>query len=270
MQEPPQVIGFCRFSYPAEGGFQVEHDSPEARRAYLYDPARLAERFAYFEAICLPGLRVQTDPDFTFLILIGEDLPEAAAERLFALTEDLPQVVIVARPPGQHRPVCKSVINAARDPARDCLQFRLDDDDTVAADFVARLRRDAALVAPLRAEHRLVALDYNRGFLLRPSAQGLQAEESVMPYHSMGLAVAVQAGCPLTVMNFAHNKLNQFMPTVTFTDSRMYVRGHSDNNDSRQKKHVKPVHLPLADAETEQVFRARFGIDADQVRALFA
>ena len=270
MQEPPQVIGFCRFSYPAEGGFQVEHPTLEARRAYLYDPVRLNERFAYFETICLPGLRAQSDGDFIFLILIGDDLPEDAAARLFALTADLPQARIVARGPGPHRPVCKAVINEVRDRRRDCLQFRLDDDDTVARDFVARLRADAALVAPLRAAHRLVALDYNRGFLMRPSAQGLHAEESVIPYHSMGLGVAVQAGCDLTVMNFAHNKLNQFMPTVTFTDSAMYVRGHSDRNDSRQKKHVKPVHLPLADAATEALFAERFGIDADQVRRVFA
>ena len=38
-----QVIGFCRFSYPAEGGFQVEHDTTEARAAYLYAPERIDE-----------------------------------------------------------------------------------------------------------------------------------------------------------------------------------------------------------------------------------
>ncbi|MEX0310749.1 MAG: glycosyltransferase, partial [Tateyamaria sp.] len=29
-----QIIGLCRFSYPAVGGFQVEHDTVDARIAY--------------------------------------------------------------------------------------------------------------------------------------------------------------------------------------------------------------------------------------------
>ena len=43
-----QVIGLCRFSYPAIGGFQVEHADPAARSAYLYAPARMEERFRTF------------------------------------------------------------------------------------------------------------------------------------------------------------------------------------------------------------------------------
>ena len=71
-----QVIGFCRFSYPAEGGFQVEHGSIRDRMAYLYAPARMEERLRHFECICLPGLKGQTDPDFTLVVMTGPDLPE--------------------------------------------------------------------------------------------------------------------------------------------------------------------------------------------------
>ena len=39
-----QVIGLCRFSYPAIGGFQVEHDSIEERIAFLYAEKRLPAR----------------------------------------------------------------------------------------------------------------------------------------------------------------------------------------------------------------------------------
>ncbi len=37
-----QMLGLCRFSYLGLRGYQVEHDSIAARRAYLYDPDRLA------------------------------------------------------------------------------------------------------------------------------------------------------------------------------------------------------------------------------------
>ena len=71
-------------------------------------------------------------------------------------------------------------------------------------------------------------------------------------------------------MNFGHNKILRFMPTVTFTDRPMYVRGHNDHNDSRQKSHVKPAALPRLDTTAEALLRERFAIDADQVRRIFA
>ncbi len=263
-----QVIGFCRFSYPAEGGFQVEHGSVAERIAYLYAPARIEERFRHFETICLPGLKAQTDPDFTFLILVGEAMPRYLRARLKSLVADFPQARIVARPPGPHRQVCQEVINDARD-GRPCLMFRHDDDDAVAVTFVETLRAAAADCAALTRAHRMVGFDWNRGWLARPTAQGVRAEPTVTPYWGVAQAAAVQPGVKLTLMNFAHNRINQFMPTVTFTHEAMYVRGHNDHNDSRQKKHVKPVDLPLLDAAGEAELRARFAIDADRVRAVF-
>ena len=137
-------------------------------------------------------------------------------------------------------------------------------------DFVARLKEAARDCAPLCAKNRLVGFDWNRGYVARPDAQGLCAEPTMTPYWGVAQAIAVKPGVRQTVMNFAHNKIIQFMPTVTFTDTEMYVRGHNDHNDSRQKKHVKPVDLPRLDAEGEALFRDRFAIDADQVRRVFA
>ncbi|SDY50790.1 glycosyltransferase [Citreimonas salinaria] len=264
-----QVIGLCRFSYPAEGGFQVEHGSIEERMAYLYAAPRMEERLRHFECVCLPGLRAQTDPDFTFLILVGDAMPARWRDRLESLLDGFPQARIVARQPGPHRQVCQEVLNAARDTDRPCLQFRHDDDDAVAVDFVARLRKAAIDCAPLLRDHRLVGLDWNRGFIARPDERGLCAEETVTPYWGVAQALAVQPGVAQTILNFAHDRINRFMPTVTFTDRAMYVRGHNDHNDSRQKRHVKPVELPRLDPEGEALFRDLFAIDADHVRRIF-
>ena len=70
-----QVIGLCRFSYPAIGGFQVEHETLEERITYLYDPNRLQERFRLLETIALPCLRHQTDQNFDLIIVVGDSLP---------------------------------------------------------------------------------------------------------------------------------------------------------------------------------------------------
>lgn len=265
-----QVIGFCRFSYPAEGGFQVAHGSVEDRIAYLYSPARIEERFRHFECLCLPGLKAQTDPDFLFVILVGEAMPDLWLERLAQLIASFPQAVVVSRPPGPHRKVCQEVINSVRDMDQPCLQFRHDDDDAIAVDFVARLREAAADCAPLLAKHRLVGFDWSRGYVGRPDARGLCAEAQVTPYWGVAQAVAVRAGARQSVMNFAHNKLNQFMPTVTFNEPIMYFRGHNNHNDSRQKKHVQPMPLPRLDTAGEAALKTRFAIDGDHVRRVFA
>mgnify|MGYP000728244812 CR=1 FL=1 len=127
-----QMLGLCRFSYVGLRGYQVEHDSYQERRAHLYDPDRLARRWFWFSEVALPAWRAQTDPDFTFLILVGDSLPDAYLDRLRALVADFPQARIVARPPGPHRQVCQEVINAARDMNTPCLEFPHDDDDAVA------------------------------------------------------------------------------------------------------------------------------------------
>ena len=82
-----QVIGLCRFSYPALGGFQVEHDTPEERAAFLYAPDRMESRLRTFETFTLPPLRAQSDQDFLFGVVIGEDLPDRWRDRLEALLE---------------------------------------------------------------------------------------------------------------------------------------------------------------------------------------
>ncbi len=264
-----QVIGFCRFSYPAEGGFQVEHDTTEARAAYLYAPGRIEERFRHFETICLPSIRAQTDPDFLFVILIGDAMPAPLRARLAALTAGMPQVRILARPPGPHRKVCQQAINSVRDMKQPSLQFRHDDDDAVALTFVQRLKEAALDAAPLLEKNRLMGFDWNRGYVARPDAQGICGEVQVMPFWGVAQAVFVRPGTRQSVMNFGHQKLMTFMPCLTFTDEVMYLRGHNDHNDSRQKKHVRPVRLPRLDAEGEALLKERFAIDADHVRRVF-
>lgn len=266
-----QTIGLCRFSYPAIGGFQVEHSDLAAREAYLYAPARMEERFRTFACFTLPPLKAQTDPDFTFLIVIGESLPDIYRQRLEALVADMPQAIIAPYPPAQHRPIMKDAINAVRRFDNEpCLQFRMDDDDAVAVDYVASLREAAQDVRKLSRRYKHLAIDFNQGFIARPSAKGIAATKTDKPYMTAGLALMLKPRHDLTVMNFAHMKVAQNMPTVTFTGTDMILRGHNDYNDSRQKDGVKPVKLTPLDTAGEAHFRNRFAIDADHVRRVFA
>jgi hypothetical protein len=253
------------------GGFQVEHATVAEREAFLYDPARLAQRFAVFESFTLPSLRAQTDTDFTFVIVTGDSLPAEALARLQTMTRDLSQVVVRQLPPGQHRAVTQDAINAAKtDTRHPSLQFRLDDDDAISRDFVAELRTKAADLQFMLRDHRMIALDFNRGYVATPSEAGISAQEIAMPYWTPALAVMTAAGVHKTIMNFSHHKIWQQMPTVTFTDTPMFVRGITHMNDSRQKKAILRYDMaPLTPAE-QAAWAARFGIEESTVRKVFS
>ena len=51
-----QIVGVCRFSYLGAGGFEASKLDDAALMDLLYDPARMARRFAFFEKLCLPSL----------------------------------------------------------------------------------------------------------------------------------------------------------------------------------------------------------------------
>ncbi|MGJ8547567.1 MAG: putative rhamnosyl transferase [Sulfitobacter sp.] len=265
-----QVIGLCRFSYPAIGGFQVEFDTLEERIAYLYAPARMAERFATFETFTLPSLRAQSDPDFTFLVVIGDQMPQVYRQRLEALLADMTQAVVQAHPPKPHRAVMKEAINSQRRfDAEPCLQFRMDDDDAVGVNFVARLRETAEALRSFAQGRKVLAIDFNQGFIARPGPEGIAACPTQAPYQTAGLALMVAPKAQLTVMNFSHVKMPLKMATVTLTGEDMLVRGHNEFNDSRQGPKVRKFALePLSKAQ-EQHFKTCFNIDADQVRREF-
>lgn len=265
-----QAIGLCRFSYPALGGFQVEHDTIEDRIAYLYEDSRLEERFRLFDTVALPCLRAQTDPDFTLIIVVGNQFPAHHLRRLEAMIADVPQAIIHAEPPRKQRDVMKEALNDARqDPSKPCLQFRYDDDDAVAVDFIAKLRDAASDCAPLLQQHKAVAFDWNRGYIAEFGAQGIRAADVYRPFNVAALGMYVKGNSALTIMNFNHQKLPQFMPAISFPDEAMFVRSHNTFNDSRQG-FVKGVTVEPLTSDLEDVFRTRFAIDADVVRNAFS
>jgi DUF971 family protein len=260
-----QVIGICRFSYPALGGFKTEHETPQDRARFLYAPARLDQRFRLFEAFTLPCLRAQTDPDFTFLIIIGEDFPPERLAQLRALTADLPQVVIQAHPPGRHRTVMAEAIASVRQQGRYSIQFRLDDDDAMGVGFVAKCRKTLHQYLALFQGSRHVAIDFTRGYNARAGAEGILAEPANQLYLGVAFAIVFRPDVALSVMNFTHHEVWQHMPTITRTDPDMWVRGVNDHNDSGDRI-GRDVTLLTAEQETR--FQRAFGISAERVRAL--
>jgi hypothetical protein len=266
-----RTIGICRFSYAGHGGFKVGHADQTALETFLYDDARMEERFRLFEAITLPCVAAQTDPDFTFLIVTGTGLPAHHLARLKALTADIAQCSIVQYPPGPHRRIMKKAINDWRGPpGAPCLQFRLDDDDAMGLRFVEKFRQTACDLEPFCARHRSVAVDFNQGYVFTAGREGVRLWPYHYPYSAIALGMIVQAGNDDTIMSHGHQNLWKTMPTVTLTGEDMMMRGHNEFNDSRigGKKNVFD-YKPMTKVQAAHI-RATFGIDDAHVSAVFS
>ena len=103
-----QVIGLCRFSYPAVAGYKIAHATTAEPCDFLYYPTRVKIQFRHLETTCVPALAAQTDPDFLFVIVIEDNLLDRYNMCLLELTAGLSQVVIVAPPPEPYRKVMQS------------------------------------------------------------------------------------------------------------------------------------------------------------------
>lgn len=262
-----QVLGICRFSLLVEGGFQIGHETLDDRRRMLYDPDRLAQRFHWFEQVCLPAMAAQTDRDFRLIVLTGTDFPRPWLDRLRDDIAGVPQIVLEQRAPGVHRDLCRAVIAGHIDPRADVVaQFRKDDDDAVAVDYVARLRSDfTEKLQPMFAAHPLLSVDHSRAFVL--STRGSDVEvEPMMSRNLVALAIFMPPDHRRCVLDYGHHKLISFMPGVTFQDAVMSVRGKHETNDGRGPLR-EGLGWAIDPAKVPGILQRRFRIDLDAFRA---
>jgi len=214
------IIGICRFSFLGRGDWSVyartRHGSAEeaeARhrsRALLYDEARLRFRFLSFERLTLASLRAQSLPDFRFIVLSSPEMPQPWRDRLQSLCATLPQARLVfsAAPDvgSALAPLLAEMTPAGRRP----VQFRLDDDDCLCSDYVARLadaadglRNDAAFAFSL--PRAVVVTHY-------PEA-GAQYYELTRPFHAAGAAARLSRP-GRSIFAFGHYALMHRFPAL--------------------------------------------------------
>lgn len=229
-----QMLGLCRFSYLGGAGYQVRHDTIEARRAFLYDPDRLARRWFWFENVVLPPLLAQTDPDFTLVLMTGPDLPEPYLSHLRELTGIAPQFRLSLIPPmDEHTDACLAATVAHIDPRADVVgHFRQDDDDAVAVDYVERARSDFAMLRALWQVKQRLYCDYSRGLVLKATQDGVTVEPRIIHHAVAAMTVYLAPDAGRSVVHFPHWKIATAMPGVNMAEQVMYARVLNHDNDS--------------------------------------
>ena len=268
-----QVLGLCRWSYPSQtGAFNNTGESLEALQSELYAAGRMAVRLFFLEHLVLPSLRAQSDPDFTLVLMMGETLPEPWRSRVLELVQDVPQVKPVFLPEGQnHMAACTALMRAHRDENADVVvEFRLDDDDAVASDFVAQLRGLYRQLRPIYKANKRVAVDFCRGFLFRCEDDGgvnyLPVEARLW---TPALALYLPPDHPRSLLNYPHMRTWRSMPVLSLNKKPMFVRGaHGGNDSAIKERKVDSFRYKLETLPS--VIASDFGVDLEAFEAAWS
>lgn len=262
-----QVIGVCRYSLLVSGGFRDAPQDMRSRASYLFDEQRMALRFAWFSHVLLPSLRAQSDKDFRFVVLASKQMPKQWKTALRQAVRGIRAVEIEFAEPGKHHTVANEAMQRRFEPDADVIaQFRVDDDDAVARDYVARVRSDfSADLTPLYSRFGIVSSDYARGLILDVDGDEARLIQCFERTWNCGQTLYTRPGSTDLLFNFGHHRLHRHMPTVSYHDSLMFVRGRHGTNDSS-------FSIPKLDTESWDMnaLRDRFGISVDDLRAALA
>ena len=269
MSEGLQVIGVVRFSVLTTDFSLHAHESHEALAEKLFAPARMALRLRLFETLCLPSLVGQSDQGFRLVVLTAEALPCDIRARLEALVAPHENISIFAAAPEQHYQLIKKAYASAYDEtANHRLTFRLDDDDALALDYIARLKALARGLLPLCPETPQV-IAFNRGFyvdMTAPKGKGRVFDTVERAPLSCGTALLAPASYTRNPYRYNHRALAQHYNVYSDISAPCFLRTiHSDN-------HSHPAKLGLVGKMPSEAVAADvqkyFGLDIDMLGAL--
>ena len=263
-----KTIGLLRFTVLTPTYYHQKFKTLERIAEHIFDPDRLALRFHIFENLCLPSLTRQSDPDFDLVVLTAESLPSEAMARLKNITDPHPNIHL--RPVGtdNHYQLIKSGYDAFT--PQDCthrIMFRLDDDDAVDLDFVARTKSRAAGLMAMQDPDEPTIIAYNRGFYVsRASGENEVFDAVERAPLSAGATLVAPVGHPTNPYRFVHRKYAQHYTTYSDISVPAFIRTvHGDNKSTPTQMGITHKMRPR---QIDAALQAGFGTNLLSLKKL--
>jgi len=254
-----QVIGLVRFAYISKNGFRQKYKTQAEAREALFAPERMEFRLRMLEEICIRSMRNQTDQDFRLIVLVSLSLPTVYLKRVEAIIAPLEGAVLLMEPRQWMKQVTQSCFRRFVAPdAEYVINFRLDDDDALAVDYIEKLRHTGSeLIRQGRAGEPTV-IAHSRGiyWALHLQEDGLRIRTEKKP---LGLACAMitSPDIPANVFYWNHRELGKYFTLVMIPGKVMFLRSLHGYGDSGRQ--VPNWGHALAKAEMEAILARRFG-----------
>lgn len=227
--------------------------SYEERRGIVFSDDRMELRFHLLNTALLPSLKAQTDFDFRLAILVTTNLPDIYLTELRRLIKDVPQAFIVPVPPSRLlRFGCMKAkeVAIASDAGR-WATFRIDDDDALAAKYIARVRKHLDTV------NATTALTFTKGveYSLQGNSFGSMQIDN-RPFSGAGLALLAvddwaSNNFPTVYQLGAHRNVAQHVPAIRDGGVPAFLRLLHDSNVSRAT--LRPNARNLSETEKAEV-----------------
>ncbi|MGR3503429.1 glycosyltransferase [Pseudaestuariivita sp.] len=269
MSHTIQVQGLIRFSVLTEDYYADKFDSIDKIAAHIFAPERMERRFHLFEKLCLPSLMRQTDMDFRLGVITSTHLPGDQLERLLSITAPHDNVVLFPEEPAkQYKLLRRSYARLRDERFSHSLSFRIDDDDAVDTDFIARIKRQASGLLQVADPASRTMIAHNYGFYIDMNTDGpnrvFDAKER-MPL-SVGSALLSPMADPGLPYAYNHRKFAQHYNVYSDIDTPAFLRTlHPDNKSD-------PAQLGLIDkmkpGRVDRLIRDHFGVEVSDLQAL--
>lgn len=268
MQQKTIMIGLLRFSVLTPTYYSERFDTLDKVAEFIFSPERMALRFHLFENLCLPTLMNQTDSDFHCVVLTAKSMPKPYLERLQDLLAPLPNIHCLQVGTDKHYQLLKQGYDSV--PIQDAthrLMFRLDDDDAVDLDFVARTKSFAAGLLGFHHGTRPTIIAHNRGFYIRvQDGENDVFDACERAPLSAGTALLAPVDYPRNPYRYNHRALAQHYNLYSDITVPGFIRTiHSDNKSI-------PTQMGVSNKKKSDVIAREiqhsFGFDMPFLKAL--
>lgn len=272
------VIGMCRFSFVGRGDWKAYRDRDldhtaldfrSQKAAELYDETRMRQRFFTLERFLLKSMDAQQDNNFFLIILTSDLMPERFQQRLLEITKHRNYAIPVFSSASDVNAGMLPEINRLRDRySSNLVQFRIDDDDCLSADYVLKLRQAAARFQDLEC----FSFSIPKGLVMTAYSDTAPSYyELYQPFLGVGCALLPHR-LDRTVFSFGHFGLMRRWPAFLDNGPTGYLLLHLDGHDSRRIEpggKPPPGHTELEPEAFEKLMAQNFGfVSQDDLDAL--
>jgi hypothetical protein len=233
------IVGVCRFSVLGRGDWKAYRNQPEEALEEIYaekvkelfEPRRIEARLATFQHLTLRSLTHQTDPNFSFLVVSSDRMPEKYRRQLADICTADKRVILKFVPPMHISDAIRMVAEEKDWSLPNTVQFRLDDDDCVSKEYIRRLRRHAS--GMWRNGNFGISFSQQYYCITDGPTEGIYDWYS--PFFSAGAAVR-SAG--RTIFDFGHYQIPLRMTAVTDPHFPNIVTHRGDNDTPRHAPEI--------------------------------
>jgi len=253
-----RIVIQTRFSFLGKSGWR---SAASKQAELLLDPARLENRFRFFQEITLKTLHAQTDKNFDWIVLGSRAMPRNFRQRLTELVGSMNNTgmsKVIFRKPQHAGDVFRTAVQNWF-PANELISsVVLDDDDGLSDDFVASCRMVVEKSWETRAaDDDYIITSFPRGYSLDISQSKCKISQRNVPFTNLGLTLTAPAASNRNLFFMSHKKISERRPnTVVERDEPYYIRAVHDHNDSRAI--IRDDAHPVGFAEVQMHFS---GID---------